>query len=977
MIDRLARFTVALAILGMTAAAAGQEVRPPAGDFVSPPPVPPDLEAATTYDVDFFDEAPHDPDTPTIEDMFDFRVGDRPMNAGQVEWALTMWNNASDRTKLVEYARSHEDRPLFYIVISSPENIENLDRIKSGMQKLADPRGVEQAEIDRLVRELPGVAWMAYSIHGDEMSGCDAAMAAAYHLIAGTGDGVTSLLDELVIVIDPMMNPDGRMRYLQMLREARGALPNVDDQSIIHGGYWPFGRTNHYLFDLNRDWIFGVHPETRGRIAAVNAFRPLLFVDAHEMGAQDTYLFSPPREPINPAFPERRHHWSDVFSKDQAKAFDRHGWRYYSGEWNEGWYPGYSDAWAGFKGAVPILYEQAGVDFFGVRRPEGRVMTYREAVHHQYVSTMANLRTLHENHRTMRQDFARERRRAVAAGSPFARRSFVIVPDANGGRLGRFLDLMALQGFEIHRAARPFVASATDRFGRTHEQKEFPAGAYIIPNRQPEAHLLSTMLDFDVRMPMGFLEVERRELLKNGESKLYDITAWSIPLLYDLDAYEVEMPLPEDATRVAPRDRADVLVAPTREDVAIVIDGADDRTVAAAARLMERGVQVRAADRPFDFGGQAFARGSLLITHEDNGRLRGDIADHVNEVCNQLDLSPASVQTGQGAGDLPDLGGEHFILLRRPRIAIVTRGMVSPNNYGELWHQVDQRLGVPSSQIQADALNGADLRRYNVLIVPDSWRRWPIGESAEAIRKWVEAGGTLIAVGDSAAAATREDANLSRARLLPEALAELDEYELDVLREFAAKSVRVDTPRLFRHTVPEELDLPWQELPQRPSIEELKRRDEWQRLFMPQGAILAARTDQEHWLTFGCDEEMTALFLGGTVLMAKDGVDAPVRLGVIETVDDVADEAAPSRVGWAATPPGQAVRLRARGLLWPEAAHRLANAALVTRERLGRGQIILFAAPPAFRGATLGTARIYLNAVVFGPGMGGSPGITP
>jgi len=199
---------------------------------------------------------------------------------------------------------------------------------------------------------------------------------------------------------------------------------------------------------------------------------------------------------------------------------------------------------------------------------------------------------------------------------------------------------------------------------------------------------------------------------------------------------------------------------------------------------------------------------------------------------------------------------------------------------------------------------------------------------------------------------------------------------LDVLREFAAKSVRVDTPRLFRHTVPEELDLPWQELPQRPSIEELKRRDEWQRLFMPQGAILAARTDQEHWLTFGCDEEMTALFLGGTVLMAKDGVDAPVRLGVIETVDDVADEAAPSRVGWAATPLGQAVRLRASGLLWPEAAHRLANAALVTRERLGRGQIILFAAPPAFRGATLGTARIYLNAVVFGPGMGGSPGIT-
>src|SRR5690606_16866554 len=281
------------------------------------------------------------------------------------------------------------------------------------------------------------------------------------------------------------MNPDGRDRFLKMVAEYRGNVPNTDHQSLVHTGDWPAGRGNHYLFDLNRDSIFGVHPETRGRLRAVSEWRPLIFVDAHEMWPLDTFLFAPGRAPINPHFPERRGHWGQVFAQDQAAAFDQLGWRYYTGEWNEGWYPGYTDSWATLRGAVGILYEQAGLSDAGVQRPEGRVETYKEAVHKQALSAVANLRTLRANKDAMLAEFLAERRENIAADGRFAERAYVIEPGANAGRLEKFLVLMDLQGVRVHRASEAFRASGKDWLGDAFEDREFGAGAVIIPGGQP------------------------------------------------------------------------------------------------------------------------------------------------------------------------------------------------------------------------------------------------------------------------------------------------------------------------------------------------------------------------------------------------------------------------------------------------------------------------------------------------------------
>ena len=920
------------------------------------------------YDVEFFANATYDPSISTPEKLIGFSPGARAAKHAEIERCLKAWNAESER---------------IHLVASSSENLARLDPIQKDLAKLSDPRKVDASQADNLAETLPPVAWLAYSIHGNESSGSDAALAVLYHLAAATDAETKALLDSSIVIIDPMMNPDGRDRHLKQIEEVRGAMPNVDHQSLLHRGDWPGGRTNHYLFDLNRDWLFGVQPETQGRIRAISAWHPVLMVDVHEMGPLDTYLFSPPREPINPNIPQRIRGWSALFARDQAAAFDRMQWHYYTGEWVDNWYPGYSDAWAQYRGAVGILYEQARIYEDAVRRPEGSLLTYREAVHHQVVSTMANLATFRTKGRALLREFLHERRRAVDPSGPFAKQCFVVLPSANAARIERFVNLMSLQGVEVYQTAQDFVAeSAVDPLGRTHKKATIPAGALLIPHRQPLAHWVGALLEFDPQMKAEALEKERGELLRHGQSAstIYDITGWSIPLLFGLDALVLKQDLPAGVLRYAPKDFARP-TALDKEATALVIDGSDDRSVSAAARLAERGVHVRVADKAFALDGQSFARGSVVIAHEDNADAPGDFAQTAMAVAAELRLDIATVRSGMGEGDLPDLGGRHFIRVERPQVAVLTRDRTNPNSYGSIWFLLDRELGIRHTHLDKGLLQRMDLRPYNVLVLP----RGPIAPNVlEPLKEWVEAGGTLIAVGQAAEDLVKKEGGLSKARNLPDVLDKLDEYEMALIREWLAEQGDIpDAQQMWAHVLEADLNYPWEfeEKSARPKKEALEKRDKWQAMFMPQGAILASRVDQKHWLTFGCENYLPVLVGTGwgiPVLMAAGSVQAPVRLGVFtpkDAVDKKKNDIA--RVGWAAVPAGQEMRLRMSGLLWPEAAHRLANAAYATQEKLGKGQIILFADDPAFRGAALGSARLFANALVYGPGLGASHPIEP
>jgi len=973
-----------------------------------PAALPPSPLPGFMYDTPFFPGARHDPAIPTPDSILGFPVGQRPARHSQIQACLKAWAAATSRARLFEHGRTYEGRALYHMVISSEANIRRLDAIKADVGKLADARAVSAGEGDRLAANLPAVIWLGYTIHGDETSGSDAALALAWHLCACTDDDVKRLLDELIVIIDPVMNPDGRDRYLTNLGEDRTEQPSVDDQSVLHSRPWPMGRTNHYLFDLNRDWLFAVHPESRGRLAAISAWHPQVLVDAHEMGAQDTFLFSPPREPINRNLAPGFRRWGHVFGRDQATALDRFGWRYYHGEWNEELYPGYSTTWAAFRGAVGILYEQASIATDAVRRPEGTLLSYRESVHHQLASSLANLATLRANRAALMRDYAAQRREAVADSGAFAERMFAIVPGANRSRDAGFIELMHFQGLEMYTAPQAFTASGTDRLSRSIEKREFPAGTILIPARQPEARTACAILEMETRVSDEFLDVERSELLRMGRSKLYDITGWNLMMLHDVDGYELAMRLPAGAKRfeaLPPASDANSPKPSTQpaEPVAWAVDGADDLAVVAAARLMERGVKVRATDKATELDGRRYARGSIVITRADNQLFTGNLEKSVSDAAKELNATVTAVNSGFGPGDLPDMGGRHFVLLDAPRIAVLSRPPFATYNFGEIWHTIDRVLGIRASYIDAAEFSTTDLRRYNVIVLPAG------GEDAlkdrwSALRAWVKAGGTLVAIGSSAGAVASESSGVSDARTLPDVITKLEDYSMAVVREWVGRLGRVDPARVWAHTAPAALDYPWVTAKKSDKLpdDEAKRRDSWRQLFMPQGAILAARIDDRHWLTAGCGPMLPVLYDGDTILMAAGGVQAPVRFGIFEPVtatpapatkpapttssavgdqsskDDQKDgdtEGAPSH--WAPIPPGHEMRLRMSGLLWPEAADRLASTAYVTRERVGSGQVILFAASPTFRGATKGTMRVFTNAIICGPGMGASQPIRP
>jgi hypothetical protein len=391
-------------------------------------------------------------------------------------------------------------------------------------------------------------------------------------------------------------------------------------------------------------------------------------------------------------------------------------------------------------------------------------------------------------------------------------------------------------------------------------------------------------------------------------------------------------------------------------------------------------MRVRIADKDFEFDGAPNVRGSVIVSRRDNAADSGDLAARVGMIAAECGVDVRAIGSGFGKGDLPDLGGGHFHLLERPRVAVLTRGGVSTGDFGTVWHLLEQTLAIRNSQI-SDEDTGFDLRRYNVIIIPSY--QGDLKESfAKDIRAWVESGGTLIATGGASGIFTTEKSAIGSARRLPGALNEIEPFRQQVLREWlAAEGAILDGAQIWARDVATEVSYPWRtDDKDGPDTKELQRRDEWQRLFMPQGAILAGRVNTEHWLTAGAAAVLPIFTAVGPVLLAPSGVESPVRYGVFRPADDEDEEdeeAQPSFVGWSAMPPGRKLTLRMSGLLWPEAAQRLANSAYVTRESIGKGQVILFAGLPTFRAASLGTQRLMMNAIVAGPGIGASGAIIP
>ncbi|MHC5006610.1 MAG: M14 family metallopeptidase, partial [Planctomycetota bacterium] len=619
-----------------------------------------------------------------------------------------------------------------------------------------------------------------------------------------------------------------------------GKVPNPDYQSMPHRGLWSAGRGNHYLFDMNRDWLPQTQPETRGRAAAILSWNPHLVVDSHEMGGLDTYLFDPPREPHNVNLSESNLTWRRRFSADQAAAFDRYGWSYYTQEWYEEWYPGYTNAWSALLGAIGILYEQAGVNAGEVKQASGRTLTYREAVLHHVVSSLANVRSLRANRVSILEDYLAERQWALVA-EPLER-AFILPPSGDRAKRARFLELMRLQGFELDITEGPVTATdAVEVWGEKVPEMVFPAGTAVVRSAQPQRRLLEALLGFDPHMTETFLAEERKEIERYRESRIYDVTAWNLPMAYGLEAYWARHVGPAgvpEADAPPPRDNES---APT---YGWLIDGSSADIHRTLARLFDGDCKPRAATKPFTHGGIRYDRGTILLRRLENPpglpAVLGKIAGN-----NDVDIRPVSSAL---SSDGPDLGGRRFRLLQAPRVAIASQWPVASSSFGSTWYLLADRLRMRCSPVNVQNLGSMDLRKYNVLVLPRVWSPDALAavlteRGVKRIKAWVESGGTLIACGGSAAFVARKETQLGTVRLKRDVLDDLAAYEEALKRELKARTIEIDPDAIWgdgtdgadaeasaneaRPAKPE------------PDLDALKRLDRWQRRFQP--ALLRRR----------------------------------------------------------------------------------------------------------------------------------------
>ena len=925
------------------------------------------LKTPTSYSKDLYKEiilsGDYDKEIDHPDRFLDFNYGDRVASPSQIHDAINTYKNQSNRLKVITYGYSHEGRPLHALFISSPENLNNLQDFEDKLSRLSDPRVTNNRQAKEIIDSLPAVAWMSYSIHGNETSGSDAALGLIYHLIADNSPKTLNMLKNMVIIIDPIMNPDGRARFVKSLEQYRSTAPNYDDQSLIHTGDWPYGRTNHYYFDLNRDWFYLTQPETQGRVALINKWRPQILVDAHEMGSQDTFMTGPAREPINKNMDEDLVKWGNVFAQDQGSEFDRRNWRFYTGEWHEDLYPGYS-FYVNFRGTLGILYEQSRMAEDGVRRPEGTIQSYKESVHHQFISSLTNLNTLLNNSKDMYNDYWEARKLNVSKESEWANQTFVILPTKNSSRINTLADKLKSQNIEIFTNKQNInVKNVLKQTGDLIEEFNIPAGSMIIPNRQPEAPLISAILEFDAEIDEDVLKKEREATLRDGSSIMYDTTAFNFTMMYGLEAVTV----PEHVKgNLSIWESSSVEVDVDEKAIMWIVDGTDDLSVTFAARLMEQDVQVRIVDKDISLSGKNLSRGSPVVIAMDNPE-NSNLVQLIKNTAKDLNVSISSLYTGFGPEELPDWGGRHFKLLNKPQIAILSHEGFSSYDVGVSWWSLDHHLGIRHSQLNTSMIGYADLRRYNTLIMPSGYRSLNQAEMS-VLKDWVKQGGTLIANNGS----TRmliSDNSITSIKDVSDSFENSHDYNIKLQREFLSKNISIDLDYVNNNKITSDISYPWEETENRIDSDTLKKRDKWQSLFMPSGAFVSGRIDNKHWLTFGTIDTLPLLYSNFPVLMAGSGSKAVIRVGELtkNTNQDIY-----KTINWSDIPAGNDLNIRMSGLVWPEASARIANSAYLTQERYGKGQIILFSGEPNFRGSSLGTNRLWLNSVVYGSGLGTS-----
>ena len=627
----------------------------------------------------------------------------------------------SPRVQLVQYGETYEGRPLLLAIISSPENLARIEALREDNLRRAgrlagtpDPEG-------------PVFVWLSYNVHGNEAVSTEAALLTLYTLAHPDSQRTGVWLQQAVVLLDPCLNPDGRERYVQWYHRMLGRQPDPDPVAREHHEPWPGGRTNHYYFDLNRDWAWGTQQETQARLAIYHQWMPQIHVDFHEQGVDEPYYFAPAARPIHPLITDWQRALQDTIGRNHARYFDADGRLYFTREVFDLFYPGYGDTWPTFNGAIGMTYEQGGGGRAGlaIRTAEGDTLTLAERIRNHYTTGLSTIETAVRHRRTLLDRFARYF--AEAQIQPAGRyQAFLVRGDNHPDRLAALTALLDRQGIQYGTLTRVRVVRGVDYATGERRRIEVRPGDLVVSAYQPAGVLAQVLFDPNPSLP---------------DSLTYDITAWALPYAFGLEAYALTERLEPD--REGWQRPAPALPAEARPYAYLVRWGGLD-AVRFLAEVLQQGVRVRMTEAPLTLNGQRFAPGTLILTRAGNERLGVRFDRIVREAARRWHQQLYTTSTGF-VEEGPDLGSSRIRFLRRPRVYLLAGPPASAYAMGEIWHFFDQVLHYPVTLVRRDELDELLLDEGDVLILPHGFYKAQ-EVSLESLLEGVRRGARLIAL---------------------------------------------------------------------------------------------------------------------------------------------------------------------------------------------------------------------------------------
>ena len=879
----------------------------------------------------FYSHAPYRSTVPRPESILGYDVGSWHTQYAQQERVLLgIAEAAGDRVKVEEIGITSERRTMRIFLVSSPENIARLDAIRADLDRIADPRGASQADLDAALARTPAVVWFSGSVHGDEVPGFEASMQLLYHFAATEDPATLALMRDAIVVINPSSNPDGHERFSVWSNSIAVGSSERQAMEQQRGQPWAIsGRFNHYRFDMNRDLMAMTQREVQAIVGGMLRWHPMVTADLH--GYTSTYYMAPAARPVNANISSWPYKWSEAIGRGNAEAFDRYGWLYFVRDAFDLYYPGYYDSWPALTGAMGTTYETDGGPALLKERADGTLLSLRDGIAKHYVASLSTFETSARGAREMVRDYAAFRQKAISDGRSGTMKRVVFVPGSDPARAAELAAALLRAGVEVTRTTSAFTAARAHGYATDGvRSRSFPAGSYVVEMSQPQGKVAKAVLEPDPELDPEFAKAQLEKFERNKTRsregndaegyEFYDVSAWALPVAFGVEAYWTEdvpavQGTPLSLTggvrmngEVLPHAITGGIVEGMNARAAYVWKNDRDGAAKVAAQMLQEGFRVAISRMEVQVAGTKWPRGTWVAYVSRNDAA---LAPRLDALAKAAGVEVRGVNTvfpdteQYGIGNTSAVGS-----LRAPKIALVGDAGISQTSYGAVWWNLEQRYGIKFTPISSDALSG-DLSAFNVVIVPGG-NLGRLGTGA-ALKRWVEGGGTLITFAGATGWATREDVGMTSVRRIE--CEEKKDLKPAPATEAPLDSVRTTaSPNACEDAI---ADLP--------------------------GSHFDVVLDLTHPLTLGMERQRMPVLVGGSSFytISKDGGN----VAVFPTTGT----------------------LRRGGFVFPDNSERLLKgSAFIVQERVGRGNLVMFTSDPMFRGWWRALDRIVLNAILIG-----------